>query len=183
MESIKILEAEHDNISSMLDIIKYMTMEILTGNNIKTDHFRLVSSFISEYADGYHHDKEEKILFQNMLAYSGSVAKPLIENGMLVEHDLARYYNRSLKTSLDNCDKEPSKENLVDILTFSLSYRDLLTRHIEKENSTVFTFAERSLDKDKKRDTDNEFNLYEKKKSNSVEIQLNNLKKLQDIYL
>lgn len=183
MKSIKTLEYEHENISSMLDVIKCMTIEILAGKDIETNHFRLVSSFISEYADGHHHNKEEKILFQNMLKHSGSVAKPLIENGMLVEHDLARYYNRSLKTSLDNYDKEPSKENLVDILTFSLSYRDLLIRHIEKENSTVFTFAERSLDKNKKRDIDNEFNLYEKKNSNSIEVHLNNLKKLQDIYL
>lgn len=183
MKSIDILESEHDNILAMLELVKHMAMDIITEKKLVTDHFRLVSSFIKEYADGYHHDKEEKILFKNMVTYAGPEAKVLIENGMLVEHDLARYYNMSLNEALDTYDKEPSTENLLDILTFALSYRDLLIRHIDKENSTVFTFAERTLSNDIKEDNDLTFDLYEKEKFELIQVHLDNLKKLQDIYL
>lgn len=183
MESIQILEHEHDNISEMLDVIQHMAIKAIKKNKVNTDDFRLVSEFISEYADGHHHDKEEKILFDLMLDNSGPEAQSLIRYGMLAEHDMARYYNMSLKLALDDYDKDGSEENLVQILTFALAYRDLLTRHIDKENKAAYPLAERTLPDEIKEKNEELFKDYQDKNNENANKYLTSLEELKKIYL
>ena len=68
--------------------------------------------------------------------------KLLVEQGMLVEHDLARYYIRSMKKLLK---KDVTEEVCVRLIGFIQAYIDLLERHIEKENSVAYPYAVRKL--------------------------------------
>lgn len=145
MNPVDILIDEHENVKRALALIKKMSMEIIRGKDPDTGDFYLISSFISDYADAYHHGKEEEILFKYMEEESGPEAKILVRQGMLVEHDLGRYYNRSLRENLEAFDRDGSEDAKLDILTHALAYRNLLTRHIDKENAAVFTLAQRTL--------------------------------------
>lgn len=145
MYSIECMVSEHENIVRMLNVVRHVCCEILEGAEVEDDDFRDMIDFIRNYADKHHHGKEEKILFPKMVAKLGPVAETLITHGMLVEHDLGRSHVLGLETALNEYKKEKSTNLKLDILTEAMGYAHLLQIHIEKENSVVYTFAERQL--------------------------------------
>ena len=80
-----------------------------------------------------------------MVEKMGPIADKLVTHGMLVEHDLGRADILSLETALNEYQKNPLPELKLDILSYAMAYAHLLQLHIEKENSVVYPFAERSL--------------------------------------
>lgn len=73
--------------------------------------------------------------------------------GMLVEHDLGRLFIRNLETSLVKF-KAGDSDSRVDIIANAIGYTDLLYRHIEKEDTTIYTFALRKLSKEQLEEID-----------------------------
>lgn len=144
--TIELMVEEHANISRMLEVIRQASIGILEGKAVNVADFRKMVDFIRNYADKHHHGKEEVYLFPVMVEKLGRVADNLVTHGMLVEHDLGRDHVMSLVTALDEYEKNPKTEYKLDILTEAMGYARLLKRHIEKENSVVYTFAERQLD-------------------------------------
>lgn len=145
MYSIECMVSEHDNIVRMLNVVKNACCGILEGAEVDDADFRLMIDFIRNYADKHHHGKEEKILFPEMVAKLGPVAEALVTHGMLVEHDIGRSHILGLETALNEYKKNKRTDLKLDILTEAMGYAHLLQTHIEKENSVVYTFAERQL--------------------------------------
>jgi len=145
MYGVNILLEEHDNILRFLQTLDRACIRILKDGEVDLNYFREAVDFIREYADGIHHGKEEDFLFQEMQDQLGNLGKNLIDHGMLVEHDLARYNVMSLEKALDFYEKNKSYENMLGIITYAMAYRDLLTRHIDKENRLVYEYAKKSL--------------------------------------
>lgn len=148
MKGIEILVEEHDNILRALHLVQVNCLNILDDKKVDVDFFKDVIDFIRNYADKIHHGKEEELLFKEMVANLGDLGYKLINNGMLVEHDLARYNVLKLEESLNAFLEDNSSLNMLDIVTYAMGYRDLLLRHIEKENKVVYTFAEKNLSSD-----------------------------------
>ena len=92
MKAIEYLVKEHDQITKFLDRLEEECLSILKDKTIDEEFFRASISFIREFADGIHHNKEEDILFKYMLEELGVLGEKVIKNGMLVEHQLARSY-------------------------------------------------------------------------------------------
>lgn len=150
MYGIDILVEEHKNIISLTEYMRRMCCEIIDGGEPDTEEFRKGIAFARNYADRYHHGKEEKILFRIMLEKLGPAAEKLVRNGMLVEHDLGRYHITELEAALRRYEEAASVEGKLDIIAHAAAYADLLGRHIGKEDQVVYTFAERNLsDKDR----------------------------------
>lgn len=149
--SVDLMVDEHKYILKLTDLLRMLSEKIIDGEDADVSRFRECIAFARNYADKHHHGKEEKILFRVMLEKLGPVAEKLIRSGMLVEHDLGRYHMGELEAALLRYDSDPSTENKLDIITNASGYANLLRRHIEKEDSTVYTFALRALsDEDKK---------------------------------
>jgi hemerythrin-like domain-containing protein len=102
-----------------------------------------IIDFIKNFADKYHHLKEEDVLFMEMEKHGMS------RNGgplavMLHEHDEGRNYIQLAVEGIEQFKLgdvyafEEIKENL-------LSYCTLLTQHIGKENNILYPMAERIL--------------------------------------
>ncbi|MFV0519254.1 MAG: hemerythrin domain-containing protein [Lachnospirales bacterium] len=144
MKGIDILIYEHKHIKRMLRIMRKASIDILEGRAIFYEDFTLMIDFVRNYADSHHHGKEEKYLFDKMLVELGLVAEKLIKNGMLVEHDLGRLYIQQLEESLVKV-KSGEVEAKVDVIANAIGYCNLLTRHIDKEDNVVFTFALKEL--------------------------------------
>lgn len=142
--TIHYLEEEHKEIIAFCDKMEEKCLEILK-NEVDVEFFTNAINFIRKYADGLHHKKEEDILFAAMLETLGPVAEKVVRGGMLVEHQMARGYVMELENNI-NAFKE-SKEDLTKlrILTNAMAYVELLRNHAEKENKTVYPFAENSL--------------------------------------
>ena len=144
MNAIELMMDEHKNIKVMLKIVRKVSLSILEGAEINYDDFKKIISFIRNYADSHHHKKEEIMLFNRMVDEIGETAEKVVKHGMLVEHDLGRLYVTSLSEALEDF-KNGNKEAKLDIIANAVSYTNLLSRHIHKEDNVIYKFAEREL--------------------------------------
>lgn len=180
MNAIDIMINEHKYVKEMLDVIRSMCIKVLNNSNVDYEDFYKVIDFVRTYTDKHHHAKEENILFKKMGEELGErIAKGPIA-GMLIEHDLGRLYMANLEAALEKFNNG-DKDARVDIIANSISYADLLTRHIEKEDTTIYKFAERALSKSAMKDIEEKCNSVENLASdNSLQQKyidmLNNLK-------
>ena len=176
MYSIDLMISEHDTILKMLKVIQTKCCHILENDPFMcspdgrlTDKacqdFNDIIDFVRNYADHHHHGKEEKILFPEMTARLGKMAENLVTHGMLVEHDLGRNHIRGLETALKMLAEDPKIEHKLDVITEAMGYAHLLQIHIEKENSVVYTFAERSLPQDVKDQIDEKCRAFEEQQT------------------
>ena len=167
MYGIELLVKEHENIIEFTKMIRRECTAILEGKEVDVTFFREAIEFGRNYADKQHHGKEEKILFRIMLEELGTLAEKLIRQGMLVEHDLGRYHVRELESALNRYEETPSTDDKLEIITNAMGYVSLLTRHIEKEDSVVYTFAERSLSDELKEKVNQETREFEEEAAES----------------
>ncbi|OGT33233.1 MAG: hypothetical protein A2W28_00340 [Gammaproteobacteria bacterium RBG_16_51_14] len=99
-------------------------------------------SFIRNFADTFHHAKEEDILFR-YLEVPGvlSHCNPLPQ--MLFEHDQGRHFVQLMKMAIQNGELNHLIEN-------AWNYGQLLRAHIYKEDNILYPMAEAGIqDKDK----------------------------------
>ncbi len=146
MNAIEIMNNEHRDITRMLKVVRACCYRVLKGEEINYGDFYKIADFITEYSDKHHHKKEEIILFNRMIEHLGVVSQKLVQNGMLVEHDLGRLHIAQLKEALESV-KNGNEEGKLDVIANAISYTHLLERHIDKEDTVVYKYAERELDK------------------------------------
>lgn len=144
MDSIRLMMEEHQYILRMLEVVRKACYSVMQGEEINYDDFNKMIDFIRNYADAHHHGKEEKLLFNEMVTHLGPLGNKLITHGMLVEHDYGRLYIQELKDALLRV-KDGDEMSKLDVIANAVSYTHLLKRHISKEDSVVYTFAERQL--------------------------------------
>ncbi|MBX4261448.1 hemerythrin domain-containing protein [Clostridium estertheticum] len=147
MNAIDLMIEEHKVIKRMLAVTRKISIKVLNNEEVDYNDFNKVIDFVRNFADKHHHNKEEVILFKKM----GDVLGERVTNGpimgMLVEHDLGRLFIGNLETALIKF-KGGDNDSRVDIIANAIGYTDLLYRHIEKEDTNIYTFAQRKLNKE-----------------------------------
>ncbi|TAK63314.1 hemerythrin domain-containing protein [Methylobacter sp.] len=93
--------------------------------------------FIHEFADHFHHAKEEDILFR-YLGSPGVLTHCNPVPQMLMEHDKGREYVRNMERALQ------AKE-LNDLADNAVQYARLLKEHIYKEDNILYPMGENGL--------------------------------------
>src|SRR3989344_1506298 len=137
-EISKILSKEHENILKVIDVLEIKINE-LKNKEIDTVFFRKVIDFIRNYADKFHHAKEEDILFRefNNCAEEGGVhCNPVGQ--MLFEHDIGREKVKMMESGLN----EKNKSRLIE---GSRGYIELIREHIFKEDKILYPMADDAL--------------------------------------
>ncbi|MFT5875288.1 MAG: hemerythrin-like domain-containing protein [Clostridium sp.] len=143
MDAIELMIDEHKNILRGLKLFRKLSVEILNSNTVDFLSLEKMILFVRNYADKHHHNKEEVVLFKKMETQLGNMVKgPL--SGMYIEHDLGRQHIKLLEEAILRV-KNGDLDSRVDIIANSICYADLLTRHIDKEDKLIYTFARRSL--------------------------------------
>jgi len=147
MNAIDLMVEEHNLIKRMLVVTRKFSIKVLNNEEVDYNDFNKVIDFVRNFADKHHHSKEEVILFKRM----GEILGERIANGpimgMLVEHDLGRLFIANLEAALVKF-KEGDVDSRVDIIANAIGYTDLLHRHIDKENTAIYTFAQKRLSKE-----------------------------------
>ena len=90
MTAIEILVKEHDSILQMIEI----TQTILNKNDetkVNLQHVEEIIDFVQNFADKYHHLKEEDVLFMELEKH-GMPREGGPVGVMLYEHDEGRAY-------------------------------------------------------------------------------------------
>jgi len=144
MDAINLMMDEHKYIMRGLKLFRKLSVEILNSNTVDFVSYEKMILFVRNYADKHHHNKEEVVLFKKMETQLGEkmVKGPL--SGMYIEHDLGRQHIKLLEEALLRV-KNGDSDSRVDIIANSICYADLLTRHIDKEDKLIYTFARRAL--------------------------------------
>ncbi len=179
MKSIEIMVEEHENIRRMLKVIRKLCYKLMTEPNYDISDFPKIIDFVRNYADKHHHGKEEDILFATMNREIEKLAKSGAITGMYIEHDNGRLYMTNLEKALEEY-KKGNDEARLDIIANSISYTDLLDRHIEKENTAMYKFAEKMLSESVKSTVDAECQSIEDK-ATDIGLQEKYIKLLEEL--
>jgi hemerythrin-like domain-containing protein len=129
---IKRLVEEHNRIKRLLALIPYIVSKTQQEAEVDRDLIEHSAFFIQNYADKYHHAKEEDILFK----YTDE-SQDIIQV-MYEDHKQGRSYVKQVLAGLDAGRRDDMVKGLE-------GYRDLLTQHINKEDEILYPLIDRSL--------------------------------------
>jgi len=160
LNSIDILVEEHNNIKRVLKIARNMCVKVVEGEEVDYSDFHLVIDFVRNYADKYHHGKEEDMLFKDMAVELVDIVGTGPIQGMFIEHDYGRSFIRDLEAALQSYEGG-NKDAKVDIVANAMGYANLLTRHIHKEDNVIYKFANNHLKKETLSKLDSQFEDFE----------------------
>ena len=142
----KITEAlvkEHRLILRMIDLLEKHAELTATGKFSNWQFYLDGVDFIRNYADRFHHAKEEEILFDSLIANGMPRANSPVA-AMLMEHDQGRLYVRGMEEAAQKAlAGEPGQETVIT--QHASGYIQLLREHIAKEDEILYPLAERVI--------------------------------------
>jgi hemerythrin-like domain-containing protein len=146
MNPIEKLKAEHQIILKGIELLEKGADLLEKGTNISPDYFRKSIDFIRNYADKYHHAKEEDILFVRLgnAGFSSRVGPVAV---MLAEHDQGRGFVSLLEQANEKY-AAGDKKAASEIIKNARAYAQLLKNHIQKENIVLYPMAQNALGDD-----------------------------------
>jgi len=169
-ETSRILSEEHKNILKVIAIIKKECEAIKNGKQADKEFFSDAVDFIRNYADRFHHAKEEDILFKEFCNNESEMhCNPV--NQMLFEHETGRNFVKGIESGI----KENSKDKIVEN---ALGYAQLLEEHIYKEDNILYPMADEGLSEKIKVEMLKKFKNIDKEKSKDKEKYIKLIEKL-----
>ncbi len=143
MDAIETLMNEHRTIERVLDALVGFADETRRKGSTEREELGRFVQFLKEFADAFHHGKEEGILFEAMVAngfpkQGGPIAV------MLHEHDQGRQLIGALAAAAE----QPgpwTAEHRQTVSDAAHGYAALLHAHIHKEDAILYPMAEQRL--------------------------------------
>jgi hemerythrin-like domain-containing protein len=134
---------EHKLILRMIALLEKNSKLTAEGNYDNWQFYLDGVDFIRNYADRFHHAKEEDVLFE-ALVKNGMPRKSSPIEAMLMEHDQGRAYVGAMeKAAQKTLAGETGQESVT--AENALAYVELLRGHISKEDDILYPLAERVL--------------------------------------
>jgi hemerythrin-like domain-containing protein len=143
MQPTEILKSEHRVIERVLDCLEKMANGCRERWDLDTTAARQALDFLTTFADGCHHHKEERHLFPRM--EQRGIPREYGPIGvMLHEHDKGRHYMQKMAQALAAVEGG-NRWALQQFATAALDYVLLLRDHILKEDLRLFPMADQVL--------------------------------------
>lgn len=160
MTPTKLLIDEHKNILKVVELLDE-ECDALSEKSIDKGFFEKVIDFIRNYADKFHHAKEEDIFFKEFCKSENVHCNPVEQ--MLHEHNMGREFIKGLEAGLNNNDKK-------EIIKNARGYIGLIKEHIFKEDNILYPMADEVLDKKVQDSMAKKFEQIGKEKKRKYEI-------------
>jgi hemerythrin-like domain-containing protein len=139
MQATDILSSEHRVIERGIAALDAAAARLEAGETVRPGFFLDAARFIRDYADGYHHGKEEGVLFEAM-ARGGMPLDDGPIGIMIYEHEQGREITQRLRAAAERLAAgEPDAADAV--VEYARAYGELLTAHIYKEDNILFPMA------------------------------------------
>lgn len=139
----KVLVDEHQLILHMIALVESKTALLEQGKFRNWQFYLDAVDFIRNYADRFHHTKEEDVLFLELIK-NGMPEKSSPIEAMHIEHDQGRVHVRALEAAAQKARAgEPGQ--VAIIAAHANGYAALLRGHIDKEDNILYPLAERIL--------------------------------------
>ncbi len=139
----QVMMDEHQLILRMISLVEKNTLLVEQSMFCGWKFYLDAVDFIRNYADRFHHAKEEDVLFVELVK-NGMPEKSSPIEAMLVEHDQGRAFVKGMEgAALQLLDGDlRAKKALIEN---ARGYAALLRAHIDKEDTILYPLAERVL--------------------------------------
>jgi len=139
----EILILEHDTIKRVLAVLQNLARRARDGDGWEIDSFRSCVEFFRNFADAFHHAKEEDLLFpalenRGIPRDGGPIAV------MLMEHVRGREFVKQIADALEGVqnEDEAAREQLLHAAD---EFFGLLPHHIYKEDNILYPMGDNVL--------------------------------------
>src|ERR1035437_6247468 len=134
---------EHQLILRMIALLEKNAARTAAGAYSNWHFYIDGVDFIRNYADRFHHAKEEDVLFE-ALVKNGMPREHSPVAAMLMEHDQGRAFVKAMETAaLEELSGQTGREQII--ADNALAYAALLREHIAKEDEILYPLAERVI--------------------------------------
>lgn len=155
MKATRILMEEHRVIERVISAMQTAAARITQGDEMRPAFFINAALFITNFADGCHHRKEEGVLFVAMNE-SGIPTHGGPIGVMLAEHEQARAFTREMRDATRKWNAG-DRSARTEVVQNALGYVALLRQHIHKEDQILFPMADRVISAERGEKVDAEF--------------------------
>ena len=139
----KALVDEHRLILRMIALLEKNAPRTAVGSYLNWQFYLDGIDFIRQYADRFHHAKEEDVLFKALIS-NGMPKDHSPVAAMLMEHDQGRSYVLVMKSAVHEA--QAGRTDIYQaIADNALGYAALLRDHIAKEDDILYPLSERVL--------------------------------------
>lgn len=139
----KVMVEEHQLILRMITLVEKNTTLLEQGKFRNWQFYLDAVDFIRNYADRFHHAKEEDVLFVELIE-NGMPEKQSPIEAMHMEHDQGRAHVRAIEAAAQKAlAGEPGQGAII--AEHAKGYAALLRGHIDKEDNILYPLAERVL--------------------------------------
>ena len=142
------LKDEHQLILRVLALLEKNATLTAEGSFHDYRFFLDGVDFIRNYADRFHHAKEEDILFEALIENGMPRANSPVA-AMLMEHDLGRAFVKGMEEAATRALNGEAGQDEA-IVTNARGYLELLREHISKEDDILYPLAERLIPAEKR---------------------------------
>ncbi len=144
MQPTEALMKDHRVIERLCRVLNGAASCLDSGGSIAPQVFERSLRFIREFADSYHHGREEDLLFPAMEAHG------VPRNGgptgvMIMDHQQGRESVRGLAEALKRWAGGDASAK-VDVARHARAYSQLLLEHIPKEDNILYPIADSVLE-------------------------------------
>ncbi len=134
------LMQEHRIIEHVLDALETAARYLETGHPVRPEFFLEAADFISGFADGCHHKKEEGVLFGAMVD-SGVPRSGGPMDIFLDEHAQGRVFTRGIRDAARRLQQGDASASAA-LIANARGYVALLRDHIMREDEMLFPMAD-----------------------------------------
>jgi hemerythrin-like domain-containing protein len=145
-----VMVSEHRLILRMIALLEGNVALLEQGRFTDWNFFLDAVDFIRNYADRFHHAKEEDVLFDALIK-NGMPEKQSPIEAMHIEHDQGRAFVRAMAAAAEKARAGDSGQVPV-IVENARGYIELLRGHIDKEDKILYPLAERVLPEEVRND-------------------------------
>ncbi len=139
MKTTEMLMDEHKTIIKKLKELGELLIAPLVSDSITK--IEMLMAFFTDFADTYHHQKEEKIYFKWMESKDENLKYgPL--RCMLEEHESGRALIQQAKKAIIEFKELPNLKKESEIVGLLNQFGVMLLHHIEKEDKILYQMAE-----------------------------------------
>ncbi len=143
MRAITILKEEHRLILDFLDQLTLAGEKLVRNQNLTREFFDNAVAFAKEFADGFHHHKEEDLMFR-MLAQKHAGALDDELEKLKQQHEQCRDFVSEISDAIDGYAQ--GSDSQTRIIHRKLDeYISALRQHVNHENVVFFPKASREL--------------------------------------
>ena len=139
----QVMVDEHQLILRMITLVEHNTALLAAGKFRNWQFYLDAVDFIRNYADRFHHAKEEDVLFAELVK-NGMPEKQSPIEAMHMEHDQGRAHVLAMEEAAQKALGGETGQTAV-IVEHATGYAALLRGHIDKENDILYPLAERIL--------------------------------------